>query len=230
MSIADQFKNIEIECEIFERPCSILAYGGTYSGKTHMIVNLVLRHHTKFRKIIICGAKNDLLTHQDTKHKTVYYDNDESPIYDPFQENENVGNDGDKRQQLLIFDDLMSEIYSSQIISKVFSRGRHLNLSAIVILQSFYPQGTSKSLVPMLKNNCSLQIFFRLRNKSEMKLVAKKLEHTKRGQDFFESLVDREIYKKRFGYLCVFMDETDARYRNNLIFEDSLPYESVFLK
>ena len=134
MSVADQLKNIEIECDIFERPYMVLVYGGSYSGKTHMIVNLVLRHHMKFKKIIICGAKNGLLTDEATKHKTIFYDNEESPIYDPFQDNDGANNE----PKLLILDNLMSEIYSSQLVSKSFSKGRHLNLSTIIILQSFY--------------------------------------------------------------------------------------------
>ena len=151
MSDSYRFKNIEIECDIFVRPYMVLIYGGSYSGKTHMVTNLVKRHHTKFKKIIVCGASNDLLTDEATKHKTIFYDNEESPIYNPFQES------GDSEPKLLILDDLMSEICSSQLVSKIFSKGRHLNLSTIILLQSFYPQGTSKSIVPMLKNNANLQ-------------------------------------------------------------------------
>ena len=123
----------------------------------------------------------------------------------------------------------MAEVYHSQLVSKIFSKGRHLNLSIIVILQSYYPQGSSKSIVPMLKNNSSIQIFFKLRNRSEMKLISKKFEHTTKNQNFFDTVIENEIYQKRFGYLAVFMDEPRAKYRNNLIYEDSLPYETVFL-
>ena len=177
-----QYKDIEIECGIFERPHMILVYGGSYSGKTHMIVNLIKRHHEKFKKIIICGAKNELLTDEATRHKTIFYENEDNPIYDPFQESEELSGTYPK---LLILDDLMSEIYSSQLASKLFSKGRHLNLSTIIILQSFYPQGGSKSIVPMLKNNANLQFFFKLRNRSEMNQVSKKLEHSKKNQQFF---------------------------------------------
>ena len=45
---ADLYKDIDIECEIFYRPERILVYGGSFSGKTHTIVKLVLRHHKKF--------------------------------------------------------------------------------------------------------------------------------------------------------------------------------------
>lgn len=223
---ADLYKDIDIECEIFYRPERILVYGGSFSGKTHMVVKLVLRHHEKFKKIIICGAKNELCTHPDTKHKTIFYENDDNPIYDPFNNNSDVSTD--PRQTLLILDDLMSECYHSQLVSRIFSKGRHLTLSVIVILQSYYPQGSSKSIIPMVKNNSSIQLFFKLRNRSEMKLISKKFEFTKKNQHFFDSIIEQEIYQKRFGYLAVFMDDPRAKYRNNLTFEDSLPYETVF--
>lgn len=230
MSVADQFKNIEVECEIFDRPDRILIYGGSFSGKTHMVVNLVLKHHNKFKKIILCGAKNDLLMHRDTKDKCIFYDNEDSPIYDPFHDTDSCNNDNDKRQTLIILDDLMSEVYNSQIVSKIFSKGRHLNLSCIVILQSFFPQGASKSLVPMIKNNSSIQIFFKLRNRGEMGLLAKKFEYGLKSREFFNLLVEREIYQKRFGYLAIFMDDPNAKYRNNLASEDGLNFETVFMK
>ena len=192
---ADQFKDIEIECEIFNRPERCLIYGGSFSGKSHMVTNLVLRHQEKFEKIIICGAKNDLLTHPKTKNKTTFYENDDNPIYDPFEEPHSKGGG----QTLLILDDLMSEVYHSQLVSKIFSKGRHLNLSVIVILQSYYPQGSSKSLVPMLKNNASIQIFFKLRNRGEMKLIAKKFEHGKKNKIFFMLLLKKKYTKRDMG-------------------------------
>ena len=156
MENVQQFKTVEVECEIFKRSERCLVYGGSYSGKTYFIQNLILRHHEKFKKIIICGAKNDLLTHPLTSSKTIFYENDENPIYDPFTDQLN---DTDKRQTLLILDDVMTEAYNSTLVSKIYSKGRHLNLSVFLILQSFFPQGTSKSLVPMLKNNSSIQFF-----------------------------------------------------------------------
>ena len=99
-----QYKDIEIECGIFERPHMILVYGGSYSGKTQMIVNLIKRHHEKFKKIIICGAKNELLTDEATRHKIIFYENEDNPIYDPFQESEELSGTYPK---LLILDDLI---------------------------------------------------------------------------------------------------------------------------
>ena len=84
----------------------------------------------------------------------------------------------------------------------------------------------------MVKNNASIQIFFRLRNQAEMSLVAKKLEFDKKSQQFFSDLIQREVYGKKYGYVAVYMDESnpEARYRSNLVFEDGSPYETIYTK
>ena len=79
----------------------------------------------------------------------------------------------------------MTESCNSSLVSNIFSKGRHLNISVILVLQSYFPQSIGRSLVPQIKNNSNVQILFKLRNKSEMKIIAKKLESTKAGQTFF---------------------------------------------
>ena len=105
-----------------------------------MLQSLVLRNHTKFKRIIICGTGNDLLKYPETKNKTEHYDDENCPIYDPFGD-QFILDQKDERQTLIILDDVMSEAFNSQIVSKMYSRGRHINLSVILVLQSFFPQG-----------------------------------------------------------------------------------------
>lgn len=197
-----------------------------------MIQKLVLRHHSNFKKIIICGTKNELLKYPETKLKTEFYDEESSPIFDPFKAGNQFEQNGDDRQTLIILDDVMSEAFNSQVVNKMFSRGRHLNLSVILILQSFFPQGSGKSLIPMMKNNCSHQLFFKLRNPAEVALASKKLEYDKKSQEFFLNLIKQEVNEKKFGYIIVYMDENNqkARYRSNLLFEDGTSYETVHFR
>ena len=44
---SDQFKKIEIDCQLFERCERIIVYGGSYSGKSYMLQSLILRYHEK---------------------------------------------------------------------------------------------------------------------------------------------------------------------------------------
>ena len=227
--IADKnYKNLEIDSEIFQGSSRIILLGGSHCGKTYFLQKLVLRHEKKFRKIIICGTPNDLLKYPETRGKTELH----SGIYDPFNEIADADECEDGRQILIVYDDLMSEAYNSQIVNNLFSKGRHYNISTVLVLQSYFPSGSGRSILPMVKNNASLQIFFRLRNQAEMSLVAKKLEFDKKSQQFFLDLIQREVCGKKYGYLAVYMDETnlEARYRNNLVKDDGSEYETVYSK
>ena len=227
--IADKnYKNLEIDSEIFQGSSRIILLGGSHCGKTYFLQKLVLRHEKKFRKIIICGTPNDLLKYPETRGKTELH----SGIYDPFNEIADADECEDGRQILIVYDDLMSEAYNSQIVNNLFSKGRHYNISTVLVLQSYFPSGSGRSILPMVKNNASLQIFFRLRNQAEMCLVAKKLEFDKKSQQFFLDLIQREVCGKKYGYLAVYMDETnlEARYRNNLVKDDGSEYETVYTK
>ena len=218
------YKSLNIDSEIFCGSSRLLIIGGSHSGKTYFVQKLVLRHHDKFKKIVICGTPNLLLQYSQTKDKTKIYDT----IQNPFKEQDD--DDDDKRGSLYVIDDLMSEAYNSQIVNDIFSKGRHHNISIILILQSYFPTGSAKSLIPQIKNNATIQIFFRLRNQSELVLAAKKLEFDKKSQEFFLDLIKREVCEKRYGYIATFLDELnpEGRYRNNLVFEDSSKYETVY--
>ena len=220
------YQDLEVDSHIFEGSSRILLLGGSHCGKTYFLQNLVLRHEKKFKKIILCGTPNDLLEYPQTKGKTVRHEG----IYDPFEEAAEDLQEDDDRQILVVYDDLMSEAYNSQIISRLFSRGRHYRISTVLVLQSYFPSGSGRSVLPMVKNNASHQIFFKLRNQAEMSMVAKKLEFDKRNIQFFTDLIQREVYGKKYGYVAVFMDESnpEARYRNNLVGEDGSPHETVY--
>ena len=220
------YKDLEVDSHIFEGSSRILLLGGSHCGKTYFLQNLVLRHEKKFKKIILCGTPNDLLEYPQTKGKTVRHEG----IYDPFEEAAEDLQEDDDRQILVVYDDLMSEAYNSQIISRLFSRGRHYRISTVLVLQSYFPSGSGRSVLPMVKNNASHQIFFKLRNQAEMSMVARKLEFDKRNIQFFSDLIQREVYGKKYGYVAVYMDESnqEARYRNNLVGEDGSPHETVY--
>ena len=46
-----------------------------------------------------------------------------------------------KCNNVLIFDDLMSEAIQSPIVSRLFTQGRHRNASVILLLQNMFPKG-----------------------------------------------------------------------------------------
>ena len=194
----EEYKTHNLEYELFKKSERIILFGGSDSGKSYFLQQLVLRHSVKFKRIIICGSKNDLLIYPETKNITEYYDDsDAESIYDPFKDEEYYKNtQQDKRGVLLILDDLMTEAYNSQIVNKCFSRGRHLNLSILLVLQSYFPTGRGRSILPMLRNSATCQIFFSLRNRSEMVNVSRSIECSKKYQKFFLDLLDSQVYQK----------------------------------
>ena len=226
------FKTIETDCDLFNPSTRLLGFGGSNVGKSYMLQALALKHHKKFRKIVVCGAKNILISHPSTAHKTVYHESQTDPIWDPFTNIDEIDTQSDSRGILIFVDDLMTESCNSIVLSNIFSKGRHLKISIILVLQSFFPQSTGRSLIPQIKNNSCVQVFFKLRNKAEMSLIAKKVECTKQGQLFFKSLIDKEVYGKRYGYIAIFLDDfcQDTMYRTNLLDEDKSGCETVFCK
>ena len=153
------------------------------------------------KKIVICGTPNLLLKYPETKEKTKIYDTIQNPFKEQDDDDDETsgGNAEDERGSLYIIDDLMSEAYNSQVVNDIFSKGRHHNISVILILQSYFPTGSAKSLIPQIKNNATIQIFFRLRNQSELALAAKKLEFDKKSQEFFLDLIKRQVCEKSMG-------------------------------
>ena len=131
-----KYRTVNIDSEIFCGSSRILIIGGSHSGKTYFLQKLVLRHHEKLKKIVICGTPNLLLQYPQTKEKTKIYDTIQNPFKE--QDDETGGGDADdERGSLYIIDDLMSEAYNSQVVNDIFSKGRHHNISVILILQLF---------------------------------------------------------------------------------------------
>ena len=193
---------------------------------------MIKKYHKRFYRIVISGEPNKLLDFEETKHITTHYKNKNNPIYDPFSDLDDVEmkNNGDK-QILTIYDDLMEFGLNSLTISNQFSRGRHKGISTIFILQNYYPNLVSKSFLPMLRNNSSIQIFCKMRSVSEINMIARGIEFDKKSQQFFINLLKNVVQNTKYSYIAVFLDESNSklRYRSNLCSEDASGYSTIYL-
>ena len=225
--------DIELENDIFDTPERILVFGTSGSGKTTLVENLVKRYIHRFWHIKICGSKNRLLEFPETKAKTSYFSSDsDNVIFDPFLEvghyevKKNVG-----KQYLYIIDDMMETVYKDRVVSKVFSQGRHWQISCLILLQTYCPTGSGTNLFPQIKENSSIQIFTKTRSLEQIGLVARRNEYNKSSREFFVNLFKKVVLEQKYGYLAIFLDSSDqrARYRTNLIQEDDTPYHTVFM-
>ena len=224
--------DIELDKELFEKSEFVICTASTGSGKTYLIEQLVKKYSSKFYRIMVVGSKNELLNFPETRHKTEYYTtNRNDHIYNPFLEVDHFDVKKNKDKQfLIIYDDLLTEVHKSPIISDIFMKGRHLNISCILLMQTYFPSTNGKSLYPQIKNNSTIQIFLKLRSVSEIKLISRRLEHDKVSQNFFCNLYKQVVQNVKYGYLVVFMDTSNEklRYGTNLLDEDGSNYLTVY--
>ena len=177
-----------------------------------------------------------MLQYPETKNITELYHGGggsiENDIYNPFlvmdsHDEQKYGS----RQLLIILDDLQEHIYKSQLVSQIFSKGRHLNISVIIILQSYFVSGSGTNILPQIKSNSTLQIFTKHRSMNEVSTIASRLEYDKSAKSKFVNLFKQTVQDKRFGYLAARLDVSDPRIRycSNLIDEDNSSYLTVYI-
>ena len=155
--------DVELTDFIFEKPSRIIITESSGQGKSHFIEQLVKKHINKFYKIVLCGSPNRLLDFPETSSITTHHKSNTDPIYNPFTHlTQYQIKSKNKLQCLVIIDDLMQISYKSEVVSDIFSKGRHYNISCILSNQSFFPLGSGQSLYPQIKNNCTAFFFSRL--------------------------------------------------------------------
>ena len=234
----EEFDSVEVYKNDIFFNCStrMLIFGGSNTGKTFLVEQLVRLHHTKFHKIIICGTRNKLLDFKETAKITRHFKSpkNEDVIYNPFSEiNElHEGNHG-RKQILIIYDDLLDLVCKSDVVSKLFIKGRHHNLSVIVILQTFFPKNvSSNNLAAVFKCNATHYLFTKSASMGEVQCLAGKIEFSRDYKRFFLALYKRLVLGKRYGYLCVQLDVSNERmkYMTNILFEDKSKYYMVHSK
>ena len=134
-----------------DHPYRILIIGGSGSGKTNALLNLINNqldndkiyiygnypYETKYQCLIniheIAGLK-----HHDYPKAFMAYSNNMQDIYKYIEEN----NPGKKRKVLIVFDDMIADIIYNKklnpVVTELFIRGRKLNISIAFITKSYF--------------------------------------------------------------------------------------------
>ena len=134
-----------------DHPYRILIIGGSGSGKTNTLLNLI-NEQKDIDKIylyakdlsepkyeyLIKNRENAGIKHVNDSNAFIEYSNTMDDVY----ENVDNYNPSRKRKILIIFDDMIADIMTNKkfqsIIKELFIRCRKLNISLVFITQSYF--------------------------------------------------------------------------------------------
>ena len=86
-----------------------------------------------------------------------------------------------KFNNVLVFDDLMSQAIDSPVLSKLFTQGRHRNSSVILLLQNMFPKG--KFNTDISRNAQSMVLLRSPSDRKQIDLIAERI-FSKDGPNF----------------------------------------------
>ena len=178
-------------------PYRILIVGGSGSGKTNALLNLI-NNHPNIDKIylyakdpyeakyqfLINKRESTGLNHFNDPKAFIEYSNDMQDVYKNIEEY-NV----DKELKILIvFDDMIVDMINNKklhsIVTELFIRGRKLNTSLVSIIQSYF------KVPENVKLNSTHFFIMKILNKRELQQIVLNHSSDVNFKDFFK------IYKK----------------------------------
>ena len=155
-----------------DHPYRILIIGGSRSGKTNALLNLINNqpdidktnlyakdpYESKYQYLI---NKRDKVGIDHFKYPKAFmeYSNDMEDVY----KNIENYNPGKKRKILIVFDDMIADMINNKklnpIVTELFIRGRKLNISIVFITQSYFKVSKNVRL------NCTHFFIMKIPNK-----------------------------------------------------------------
>ena len=113
------------------------------SGKSYFVKELLEKDHIHYEEARKCrkihwfyGQYLDMFKYLKKSLGHDIYFRDELPTFQL-----NLSDVDPKYNNTIVLDDLMDLAVDSQIISKLFTQGRHRNASVILLLQNAFPKG-----------------------------------------------------------------------------------------
>ena len=180
-----------------DHPYRILIIGGSGSGKTNALLNLINNQpgidkiylyakdpYEKKYQYLINKRENVGLNHFNDPKVFMEYSNDMQDVYKNIEDYNPVK----KRKVLIIFDDMIADMINNNklnpIVTELFIRGRKHNISIVFIMQSYFK-------VPKdVRLNSTHFFIMKIPNKRKLQQIA--LNHSS-GIDFKDFM---NIYKK----------------------------------
>ena len=189
-----------------DHPYRILIIGGSGSGKTNALINLI-NEQNDIDKIYLYARdlsepKYEYLIkkREDVGIKHVNNSNafiECSSTMDDVYENIHDYNPSRKRKMLIVFDDMIADIMTNKkfqaIIKELFIRCRKLNISLVFITQSYF------SVPKDVRLNTTHYLIMKINNRRELQNIAINYTADIHYKDFMK--IYRECTKERFNFL-----------------------------
>ena len=186
-----------------DHPYRILIIGGSGSGKTNALLNLI-KEQDDIDKIylyakdlsepkyeyLIKNRKNAGIKHLNDSNAFIECSNTMDDVY----ENINDYNPIRKRKKIIVFDDMITDIMTFKkfqaIIKELFIRCRKLNISLVFITQFYF------SVSNDIRLNSIHYLIMKINNKRELQNIV--INHSADIDDFMK--IYRECTKTKFEY------------------------------
>lgn len=211
---------------IFDIPFRLLICGKSQlSGKSNILVNLLLRDEFYNKDfdgenifLVSPSIKNDeklkkIIKIKEIPEENLFIDYDEDVLKELYQllqdeYEEAVANKEKPVNKLIIFDDMSynGALKSKQhgIINKIFSNGRHINLSIITTAQKY------SDLLTASRENANGAIFFNCSNK-QLELIEADHNYLESKKEFMKMF--RNVMNEKHSFLVVnYTNPKEQRY------------------
>ena len=206
-----------------DHPYRILITGGSGLGKTKTLLNLINEQkdidkiyfyakdlsESKY-EYLIKNRENAGIKHLNDSKAFIECSNTMDDIY----ENINNYNPNRRRKILIVFDDVIADITNKKfqsIIKELFIRCRKLNISLVLITQSYF-------FVPKdVRLNSTHYLIMKINNKRELQNIAFNHSANIDYQDFMK--IYRECTREPYSFLTIdttLSSSNPLRFRKNL--------------
>ena len=195
-SMSDMSQNLCMETKPypsfqFQHPATMMVVGPTQSGKSNFVEKLL---------------QSTLIKYPSRKATRIHlFYTQWQPLYDRLRDthgkritftqglpdvDENLESIDTKVNNVWVLDDLMDEAIQSPVISQLFTRGRHRNLSVILLLQNMFPKGKFNTNI---SRNALYKVLFR--SPGDRKQI--------------DIMAEQTFAKDRANFMKAYMQETD---------------------
>ena len=205
-----------MECNVLlpQAPFLLVIVAPRKSGKTNLLLDMLLDEEKYCKKYDIILIWSRTFYH-DSKWKNIKLP--AGSIFTTFNESDvslvlRVAEEVAKTivvNALFIFDDMITDgimsSYKMGTIEAVAVRGRHANVSIVIITQQYM------ALSPAVRNNATNSIFFRIRNGDELDKIGRENRESLTIKEFFE--VYNHATEEPYSFLHVNNQEPDPAFR-----------------